>query len=127
MSLPDSLSKDSRIYWDARDEIWRNIYRALHDYRLSNMTFEDSDEPYPLLDNMTRDGESIDDGEMELVCLADEISVAISYNERFNHFRSLFREAIENHTVFGVEPKSMHKIHIHYELLQFMKMMFRID
>jgi len=127
MTLPNSLDKDARRYWDDRDEDWRNIYRALHEYRLSNMTFEDEDEPYPLVDNMTREGESVADGELELVFLADEISQSVFSNDEMKRFRSEFKNAIDNSTVYGVEPTSLHKIHVQHRLLSFLKRLMKID
>jgi len=36
-------------------------------------------------------------------------------------FESDFGEALENSSVYGVEPKSMHKIIIHHDLMQMFK------
>ncbi len=127
MALPEVLCKDAREYWEARDEDWRNIYRALYDYHLSNMVYEGTDDPYALVDNVTRDGDSLADGQLELIFLADEISVSVFNNEEMKRYRENFKEAIDNSTVFGVEPTSLHKLHIRYNLLVFLKRLLKVD
>lgn len=65
-------------YRDARGPEWRAIFDTLRDYRLSNMTYEGtSDEFYPLVDLMSNEGQGVDTGEMQMVELADEISLAV--------------------------------------------------
>lgn len=70
-------------YRDARGPEWRAIFDTLRDYRLSNMTYEGtSDEFYPLVDLMSNEGQGIDTGEMQMVELADEISLAVKTARR---------------------------------------------
>lgn len=79
--LPDSLTKEARKYWAARPHKWRVIYTELVNYRMTNMVNEGTDEPYPLVDNMSCEDDTIQSGELELVYLADEIHLAL---ERMN-------------------------------------------
>lgn len=53
------------------------IFNALREYRLSNMTFEGTDDPYCLVDLVAPDGASISAGEDELRLLADHIASAL--------------------------------------------------
>lgn len=56
---------------------WCAIFDTLRDYRLSNMTFEGTDEPFCLVDLVSTIGGDISTGEDELIALADDVSLAL--------------------------------------------------
>lgn len=43
----------------------------------------------------------------------------------FELFAKDFNKAVENSSVYGVEPRSMHKLYIHYEMQELLKTFFR--
>ena len=57
------------------------IHRALCQYQMTNMYFEDTDDHYPLKDLATPAGEDVGKGEDELFNLADFIVVSIADEE----------------------------------------------
>ena len=58
-----------------RDTQWAAVYRAIRDYRMSNMR-DDIGGGYPLVDLMSNDECSIATGEEEMKMLADEVWLA---------------------------------------------------
>jgi hypothetical protein len=71
-----AVSEDALRHLEIRSPLNRAIYRAVHDYRMSNMADEDG-YPYPLLDLMSNPAPAdIGTGEMEMVALVDEIEEA---------------------------------------------------
>ncbi len=70
-ALLDAYRKD-------RGPAWTVIFDTLREYDLTNMVCDDgSDAPYPLVDLMSNEGESITTGENEMINLADEIHMAL--------------------------------------------------
>ena len=61
---------------EGRDAQWTAIYRAIRDYRMSNMR-DDIGGGYPLVDLMSNDACSIATGEEEMEMLAGEVWLAI--------------------------------------------------
>lgn len=60
------------------DEIRATIYRALLEYRMTNMCFEGSiDDGFTLYDLATPHGKTIDSGKAELFKLADFIAAEL--------------------------------------------------
>ena len=65
-------------YKAARGAAWNVVFRTLRKHRMSNMVDADDAVNYPLVDLLTADGRSIADGEMQMVELADEITLALN-------------------------------------------------
>lgn len=63
-------------YLTARSPEWAAVFHTLREHRMSNMVDED-DTPYPLVDLMSNDGQSIETGEWEMIMLADDICEAL--------------------------------------------------
>ena len=61
-----------------REDAGKVIYRALRDYRMSNMVFESDGDPYCLVDLVSADGKSIADGENELELIAAAVAAALT-------------------------------------------------
>ncbi len=56
-----------------------DVYAALRSYALTNMSFEDEPtNPYPLVDLLSNDGDTIESGEREMELLADHIASSLS-------------------------------------------------
>lgn len=64
-------------YKAARGTAWNVVFRVLRDYRLSNTADVDGGN-YPLVDAMSPPGSNIGVGEMEMVDLADQITLALN-------------------------------------------------
>ena len=63
-------------------DLRNTIYRALCEYRMSNMCFEGEDcDPFTLYDLATPEGKTIDAGKAELFKVADFISGEINAKE----------------------------------------------
>jgi hypothetical protein len=60
-----------------RSPAWNAVYATLREYGMPNMADEDGLGPYPLVDLMSREGETIADGEAQMAELADEICYAL--------------------------------------------------
>lgn len=72
-----AVSDDAVRHLEIRSPLNRAIYRAIRDYRCSNMADEDGD-PYPLVDLMSNPAPSdIGTGEMQMVVLADNVEMAV--------------------------------------------------
>lgn len=54
------------------------IYATIRAYRLTNMCFENTSDPYPLVDAMTCSGNTIADGEEQMRLLTDDIWHALN-------------------------------------------------
>jgi hypothetical protein len=77
VAVPCGLTDNATRHLEIRSSVNRAIYKALHDYRMSNMV-DDEGFGYPLLDLMSNEPPAdIGSGEMEMVALADEIEAAI--------------------------------------------------
>lgn len=67
----------AKRHLEIRDRLNRAIYAVLHGYRMGNMV-DDEGYGYPLLDLMSNPAPAdIGTGEMEMVCLADDIVAAV--------------------------------------------------
>ena len=80
MTKTEAVSDELDVegYRKERGPEWCAIFDTMRDYRLSNMTFEGTDEPFCLVDLVSTIGGDITTGEWELLMLADEISIALS-------------------------------------------------
>lgn len=74
MSPIEKFVKEHKV---DRSNTWVSVFLALREYRMTNMVFRDEGDPYCLVDLMTADGESIENGELEMVSLADDIVARI--------------------------------------------------
>jgi hypothetical protein len=70
------IGEEADKYCAERGERWAKTFRALRNYRMGNMVDEDGGS-YPLVDLLTRPGDSINDGEFELISIVDEVFSAL--------------------------------------------------
>ena len=75
---PSDASPPARQDGALREDAGKVIYRALRDYRMSNMVFESDGDPYCLVDLVSADGKSIADGENELELIAAAVAAALT-------------------------------------------------
>lgn len=75
-----AIGEEAERYRASRGPEWCKIFDTLRDYRMSNMAWEDGEPGYPLVDLMSRVGDTVTiaDGEWEMVALADEIGLALA-------------------------------------------------
>ncbi len=71
-------------YRRERGPEWCAIFDTMRDYRLSNMVFDGTEEPYCLVDAVSNEGGSVESGEEQLLMLADEISLALAARRAAN-------------------------------------------
>lgn len=75
-----AIGEEAERYRASRGPEWCKIFDTLRDYRMSNMAWEDGEPGYPLVDLMSRVGDTVTiaDGEWEMVLLADEIGIVLA-------------------------------------------------
>lgn len=66
----------SDVYKAFRGPAWNTVFDLLRGHRLTK-TYDEMDNGYPLVDALTPEGSTIEEGEWEMILLADDITASL--------------------------------------------------